>query len=487
MTGALAAAGRVRGAEPPGRARRAWALVRRHRVAAVLLVLAVALRVLAMLARRPGEVYWYDSYEYLRFALDPKPAQELHPGGYGMLLWLLRPFHSIALIVALQHLMGLAAGLLGYATLRRRGVAGWLAAVAMVPAWFDVELLHLEHAVLSDTPFMLLVTAAVCALLWSPRVSVRAAALAGLLLALSALVRTTALPLLGLVLVWLLLKRAGRRQLVALVAVAAVPVVPYAFWYHAEYGQYKLAGGDGSALWARTRTFADCAKIKPPPAEARLCPDPRITADAASEYFWIGEITRPPGRAANDALARSFALRAIRAQPLDYLHDVLADLSLTFAYPAKAHPKRLPPVYYFTDDVEPLSNEPTAHETMRAYDPSVRDTRPVGPWSGLLVAYGLHLPGPALGAVLLLGAYGVVRRGRGPGARLAVLLPWGMAVALLVLPVVVLDFDHRYVMPVLPVAGMAAALAFARRPLAAGDGRPVEPPGPSGALPELQD
>ncbi|MFG2007355.1 hypothetical protein ACGFNU_50220 [Spirillospora sp. NPDC048911] len=466
--------GSEKAAEPaPGRGpvRRLRAGLGRHRLFAGVLVLAVVVRGLALLGQRPGEMYWYDSYEYLRFALEPHPARNLHPGGYGFFLWLLKPFHSIPLIIVLQHLMGLAVGVLGYAVLRRRGLPAWGASLAMIAPLFDVELLHLEHAVLSDTPFMLLVTGAVIVLLWSPEITWRAATGASLLLACAALVRTIALPLLVLVLIWMAVRRVAWRSLLVAALVAAVPIVSYATWYHSEYGRFKLAGGDGASLWARTRTFVDCDKVKPPPAEAKLCPD-GVQTDAASEYYWIGEINRPPGRTANEDLARSFALRAIMAQPLDYLWAVTVDVSRTFAYPAVAHPKRLPPVYYFTAGTVPLSGEPGARGTALAYDPGVSEgTRSVGPYDGWLAAYKVHIPGPALLIVLLLGAWGLVRRrGGGPGTRRAVLLPWGVAVSLLVAPVAVLGFDHRYAMPALPLACLAAALMFARHAKA-----PAEP------------
>ncbi|WP_242676321.1 hypothetical protein [Streptosporangium minutum] len=84
----------------------------------------------------------------------------------------------------------------------------------------------------------------------------------------------------------------------------------------------------------------------------------------------------------------------------------------------------------------------------------------------VLVAYQYpaYLRGPLLGAILLVGAAGAVLRRR------AALLPWAVAAALLVGPVAVLDFDHRYVLPVVPVACLAAALAI--RELV----RPAPPP-----------
>ena len=43
------------------------------------------------------------------------------------------------------------------------------------------------------------------------------------------------------------------------------------------------------------------------------------------------------------------------------------------------------------------------------------------------------------------------------------MLPWVTAVALLVVPIMVADFDYRYLIPVIPFACLAAGLGFAPR------------------------
>ena len=47
-----------------------------------------------------------------------------------------------------------------------------------------------------------------------------------------------------------------------------------------------------------------------------------------------------PVTAANDALLRDFAIRAVKAQPLGYLHAVLGGLALSVEWPR--HPTRTP-------------------------------------------------------------------------------------------------------------------------------------------------
>ncbi|MFC0863295.1 hypothetical protein ACFHYQ_13425 [Sphaerimonospora cavernae] len=287
---------------------------------------------------------------------------------------------------------------------------------------------------------------------------------AGSLLAAAALTRTVALPLFVLALLVLLLRRVPWRRLAVLAPAGTLPLVGYAAWYGERYGEFAFSGADGVALWARTMTFADCAVIRPSPELAPLCPN-GTALDAASEYIWSPDssLNRLPGDqfAYNDR-ARAFALRAIAAQPLDYLHDVVRDTVIAFAWTPIAHPARTTPAFGFARGTWPLARQPLVDKVQRVYDPGITGMRSVEPYASLLIAYQYpaYLRGPLLAVILLLGAVGAVRR---PGAAA---LPWVMAVGLLAAPSAVLEFDHRYVLSVVPVACLAAALAFTSPSLA---------------------
>lgn len=448
----------TRPAVPSRRRPAGLAVLADHRVFAVLLALAAALRVVTMLGYRPAQLYWYDSFTYLDTAVHLRPSAAFHPIGYPLLLRALWPFHSVELIAAVQHLMGLGIAVMIYTLLRRRSLPGWGAAAATVPALFDASFLRLEHAVLSDTQFVFLVVAGLTVLMWSPKLSARAAAWAGLLFALAALTRTIALPLLLLVLVVLAVQRAGWRRLAAVALTGALPLAAYAAWYGEQHGRFAISGADGVALWARTMTFADCAVIKPPPEQARLCPNGTVT-DAASEYVWApgSSLNLLPGdRFAHNGLARSFAVNAIVAQPFDYLREVVGDTLIAFSWTPIAHPRRTTPAFGFANGEWPLPAQPLIDKVRKEYDPDIRGLSSVGPYSDFLVAYQYpaYLRGPLLAAILLAGAAGALPRRR------TALLPWTVAMGLLVGPVAVLDFDHRYVLPVIPVACLAAALAL---------------------------
>jgi hypothetical protein len=437
----------------------------RHALFAAVLAAAAALRILTVLGYRPGRVYYVDSYQYIQLALHPQPSQGFRNIGYPLLLRLLLPFHSVPVVIAVQHVLGLATGLLMYALLRRRNLPAWGAVLATVPVLFDAQMLQLEHAVLSDLLFIFLVVAAVVTLLWSPGLpSARAAAGAGLFLALAALTRSVGVPLLLLVLVFLAVRRVGVRRFAAAVVAGLLPLALYASWYRAEHGRFALSGTDGVSLWARTMTFADCRRIQPPPEEVPLCPN-GTWRDAASEYVWApgSSLNRLPGDAeTKNSLARSFAVHAILAQPLDYLGAVGHDVSLAFRWTPARHPRRVTPAFGFAKGRwVPGGVPPSARQALRAYDPGTSgEYHSAEPYAAVLrgYQYPAYLRGPFLAGILLAGALGL-RRGT--------LLPWGAAVTLLVAPVAALDFDHRYVLPVVPVACLAAALGVAgqvRRP-----------------------
>src|SRR6266702_4902442 len=117
---------------------------------------------------------WFggDSASYLASGLRliPDPSRV---GGYGFLLWVLRPrfglaLHSFALVAAGQHLMGLAMGVLIYLLARRFGLPAWAATLATVPVLFNAYELQLEADAVPDVPFGFLVLLALYLLLRSP-------------------------------------------------------------------------------------------------------------------------------------------------------------------------------------------------------------------------------------------------------------------------------------------------------------------------------
>ena len=455
------------------------ARARRHWLFELVLVAALVLRILTALAFRP--IMWFggDSASYLATGLRliPDPSRV---GGYGFMLWVLKPLHSFALVAAVQHLMGLAMGVLIYLLARRFGLPAWAATLATLPVLFDAYELQLESDALPDVPFAFLVVLALYLLLRSPgeRRPARTTA-AAFLLGVSALLWPVGLVLLGVLLVVLLtallIRRAGLVTVLAALLAGALPVAAYGAWFSIHRHQFSLTRSDGVYLWSRTMSFADCAVIRPPAAERPLCPPPgpRI---AASLYIWNANspvLAMPTGRfsARTNHLALHFALRAIAEQPGDYAAAVGHDFSLSFFWDRPVHPDAaIVDRYQFADAttawVPPTLWTPgggTLAGDQAAYNNGrPAPTRVVQPYASWLVTYQryVYLRGTLLGVILLAGLAGMVIRRRvsglqGPG------LPWAFAVTILLVPPLVADFDLRYLVPAVPVACLAAALAFA--------------------------
>ncbi len=470
---------------------------RRHALFGLALAGAVAVRVLVMLAFRP--IMWFggDSASYLATGLRlvPDPSRV---GGYALLLWALRPLHSLALVAAVQHLMGIAIGVLIYLLARRHGLPAWVATLAAIPVFFDAYELQLEADAVPDISFGLLVVIALYLLLWSPGEWRPARVVpAAFLLGVSAILWPVGLALLAILLAVLLaalvIRRAGMLAVGAAILAGVVPVAGYAAWFDLHEHQFSLTRSDGVYLWSRTMSFANCAVIRPPASERTLCPPsgPRI---AASLYIWDGNsplLRMPGGRfsARTNALALNFALRAIAAQPGEYAAAVGHDFALSFAWDRPVHPDAgIVDRYQFSDAttawVPATMRTPgggTVASDQAAYDAGslngAAPTRAVQPFASWLVSYQryAYLPGTLLGVILLGGLVAMIVRRRALGG-----LPWAFAVTILLVPPLVADFDLRYLVPAVPVACLAAALAFAPRPPPEGQRRWTTSPAATG-------
>ncbi|MET8861556.1 hypothetical protein ABZW11_01240 [Nonomuraea sp. NPDC004580] len=445
--------------------------VRRHRWFLAVLGLGAVLRLLAMLGYRPA-LWFPDSYTYIVTVFRPRPDL-VRPAGYSMFLKLLEPLHAFGAVTVAQHLLGLATGVLIYRAARR--APRWAATLAAVPVLLDAYQIELEHLLVSDTLFMFLVATAVVL-----ATTARPATVAGigLLLAAATLTRTVGQPLIVLLAAWFVLR--GRIRLAGvLVAVALVPLLAYGAWFYATYQRVGLIGANGVFLYARTMSFADCAEMDPPPDLRELCdPRPPGQRPPSQEYIWAQDspLVRRPGitfTKETDDLAARFAMLAITKQPLDYAGSVLSELARTFRWDRPVYPDaEIYGYYQFPHERPgPPGRYPAqvGAEYAKLYEQGAIGTEIVEPYAGWLRAYQsvARLPGTLLLAVLLVPPVAAIARRRAGdrlGNRLTTpppwLAPWSVAVVLLITPAAAAEFDYRYVLPAVPVACLAAALAI---------------------------
>ncbi|MEU6745234.1 hypothetical protein ABZ914_03290 [Spirillospora sp. NPDC046719] len=452
------------------------AFLREHGLMAGAVLAALVPRTLAMLGY-PDALWFGDSVPYLRSAVRMAP-DTTRPSGYPLMLEALKHLRSLLGVVLVQHVMGVAIGIGVYALVWRYGRAAWprrawlpglIGTAVAVPVLFDAYQIELEHLLLSDTLFAFLVVAAVVILLWQPHVTWSMGAAAGLALGLASITRSVGLPLLAVVIAWLFLRRHGIRAAVvpaiALAAGCLLPIGGYTLWYHSAHGKYAITGTSGVFLYGRTMDFADCSVIKPKPALQKLCP--RRHPKNVSGAYWALWGPKTPfdhirgGRVGGDALAGRFAVAAIEAQPLGYARVVARDTLRAFAWRRTPYPRP----FTFQEYRFPAKERPlTAQErsAARSYARAGGDVRVVRPYADWARAYQrwIHLPGTLLGAMLLAAAAGIVP-GRRPRRR--ALLPLLLSIALLVVPAATADFDYRYVLPAVPLAALAAGLAFIPR------------------------
>ncbi|WP_157429790.1 hypothetical protein [Actinomadura oligospora] len=447
------------------------------------LLVAALFRVVAALGYQPA-IWFTDSITYLDEAVAGRPGLP-RPSGYSLYLWLLKPFHSLTLVTATQHLMGLAVGVLVYAVACRYRVPRWGALLAAVPVLFDAYEIELERLVLSDTLFLLLGMASLAVVLWRSPPTPGAVTGGGLLAGLSIITRPSGVAVaVGVVLAVLLrVPLAGtfawpRRVGVAGLALAgcAAPILAYGLWFASVYGEFGLNRSTGVFLYGRVMAFAECPKMRPPPELRRLCtrvpPERRMISQ---NYIWRGSspLNRIHGSRYSprkNRMAQRFALRAIAAQPLDYLGAVANDTLRAFEWDRRVFPDKLTyDRYLFGTRPAELARDPHSGYVNRMYRRAARyeqgpvRTRVSQPWARLAHGYQnvVFLRGTMVGIVLLAGLLVALVR-RGPPGRLAA-GPWAAAAGLIVLPAATAEFDYRYVLTAVPFGCLALALSCASR------------------------
>jgi hypothetical protein len=505
-----------------------------------------ALRLLAMIGY-PGALWFAgDSYVYLGAALRPQPNLSKSTG-YSLFLRVLLPFHSLTLVTALQHLMGLAVAVLLYLLLRRSRVSKTWSAIATLPVLLDGYIIEDEHLIMAETVFTFCLMVAVALLLWRPeRVRWWVAVIAGLLVGYAVIVRTQGTIMLAVLPLFLLLRGwawktlAGWLIAITFAVASLVPVGGYMAWFHSRTGHYGLTMSTGFYLWGRVSSFADCARIKPTGAEAQVCPtEPLADRTPPGNFVWHapqvhavkvnGKIdgslymynTGGPVTPANNTLLTHFAEHAVEAQPLDYAKTVFFNTMLSFGFPRIAYPGAGTTYYYSfhlhyvtsTYNLLPPKDHawisPLVVPKNSAYDDWVNYggqapgvVHKVAAIPILIYQRVVFTYGPLLAVIFLVGLGGLLsvtaRRREGADAgswrrpvrtlrsvrlstvrlhwapRGTTMLPWVTAVALLVFPIAIADFDYRYLLPAIPFACLAAGLSFAPRRTA-----PVEPTAPA--------
>jgi hypothetical protein len=473
-----------------GRLGRLREIGRNHRPFGIVLIAATLLRLVVMLGYPPA-MFFNDSYNYMTDAVSKYPDM-VRSNGYPFFLYLLLPFHSLNVVTGLQALMGLAMGAGIYAVLRRRGLPWWGAIIPALPVLFDVFEVQLEHMVSSDVLFYALMTLVLVALCWWDSPPLWVAILAGLATGYAATVRTVGEPLLVLIVIGMLARRMGWRRILATAVAGLVPIVAYMAWFHSFTGQFAMDESNGTFLYSRVQTFADCDRMHPPANLAVLC-DPRALTDRPSsqEYLWSN--TTPLAKLYGDnnvyrftpaveSLTMKFAELAIEKQPLDYIKAVTEDTLTTFRWSrqninnAQGDVEGSGSKFRFEKTVEAVpswvTGDPANAQAAKDFGgTNYGQTSVTEPWSLLLRGYQkvFYLRGPFLFLLVLAGAVGVWlgirRRTRLPGTGWGGLglMPWLIGVALIVLPPMTSGFSYRYALAAVPAVCLAAGLAFAGR------------------------
>jgi hypothetical protein len=443
------------------------AILARRGGLAPLLLAAAAFRLLGYLAAGPLLAPSDDSLRYAHGGLVALFSDPFAPSGYPILLAALHFLWPGAAAVSLaQHALGLASvallWLCGREVARVSGLPLWLAAIPAVFVALSGDQWFFEQSLMSETLFTALLLAAVLAVLRAgaggPRTAGWAAA-GGAAIAAAAVTRPAGFVAAGLCAVWLLCLGGSPARRSAAAFAAAATVVVAAYLLAAGGGQNGLGSYAGWTLYGRVAPFADCTRFTPPAGTSRLCESRPPDARPGVYFYLFGAPGQPSPATAvfgsaprGDAKLRDFALRAIAAQPLDYLRTVAKD---AFRYADPTYGSHRPEsgigpefVYLSTS----LAPYPAREEVQRLYDYKVSSGPLLFPYESWTTLS--RVPGLLWLAVVAAAFIGLVR---GPRRRQLVLIA-GVVFAIALTPVLTVTYEYRYSVPVQGLALLAGIL-----------------------------
>jgi hypothetical protein len=236
-----------------------------------------------------------------------------------------------------------------------------------------------------------------------------------------------------------------------------------------------MSDATGVFLYSRVMSFANCSVIHPPASELELCAPTGGTDSLgiAQAYIWtpptpLDYFPPPKFSPVPNQLGEDFAIRAIEAQPFDYVKAVVHDTVMAFGWKRIVFPQAATyDEYLFGTRSLPIPNWDRVdlgkyHTYASFYVRGNPLTGVVNPFATIIRVYQEYvwLPGTVYCLILLAGLGGIVLAWRRLGGE--ALLPWGISFAMILVPAATAEFDYRYVLPAVPFACLAAVMAFSR-------------------------
>jgi Dolichyl-phosphate-mannose-protein mannosyltransferase len=458
----------------------------------IVAAVGVTVRILASISFRPALMFVGDSYGYLLRAASLEPGL-VRPIFYPFVLAPFQRIGHVEWIPLAQHLLGLGIGVAIYALLRRLGIGVWGATLGATPILLDAYELNIEQFIMAEVVFTALLVAALVLLLWRRPPGWFAVACAGVCIGCATLTREVGIVLIVPVIVFLLVRRAGLLRTGVALAFFAAPLLVYSAWFQSVNGSFGLSGHDGFFLYGRVATFADCSASEIPYRERLLC-DPRPPSERPFANFYVWGSESPTHRlidssgTESNGILKDFSMRVIRHQPLDYARTIVGDFFHFLAPGRRTGPQDEPlQIWQFSEGMPILEHvfftipsclaHPTgdcaaAQRLCFHQGVGCMQLLPTGPAHPGIVAFLqgyqriVFLPGPVLALTILLGlAGGLGVRGRW-NLRAESLLLTVVGILVLIVPVMTVMFDYRYMLPslaLLPPAGVLGTVALRDR------------------------